>query len=341
MTEAMEKLAACDLSISVSDQDRSDEIGDMAKAMLVFRQNAIERTRLEGEDARQHQRGLKRTEGLEMMVSEFDRQITGILSTLASAATELEMTAETMSHSVRQTGEQVVTVVSASDEASANAETVATASNQLSISISEVNRQVTRSASIARDAADAASRTDDTVLGLANAAREIGDVVKLIQEISGQTNLLALNATIEAARAGDAGKGFAVVASEVKSLATQTSNATEDIAAQIAGIRQASDRAATAIREISGTVLEMDAIADAIAKTVDQQQMATQEIVRNVQHAAAATQQVSRGIRTVSAAAEETGAAAGQVLGAARELFQQSEIMRLLVTQFLGDVRAA
>jgi methyl-accepting chemotaxis protein len=341
MTEAMEKLAACDLSISVSDQDRSDEIGDMAKAMLVFRQNAIERTRLEGEDARQHQRGLKRTEGLEMMVSEFDRQITGILSTLASAATELEMTAETMSHSVRQTGEQVVTVVSASDEASANAETVATASNQLSISISEVNRQVTRSASIARDAADAASRTDDTVLGLANAAREIGDVVKLIQEISGQTNLLALNATIEAARAGDAGKGFAVVASEVKSLATQTSNATEDIAAQIAGIQQASDRAATAIREISGTVLEMDAIADAIAKTVDQQQMATQEIVRNVQHAAAATQQVSRGIRTVSAAAEETGAAAGQVLGAARELFQQSEIMRLLVTQFLGDVRAA
>jgi methyl-accepting chemotaxis protein len=218
---------------------------------------------------------------------------------------------------------------------------VATATEELSSSIAEITRQVTQSARIAGQAVEESSRTTSTVRGLAEGAAKIGDVVKLINDIAGQTNLLALNATIEAARAGEAGKGFAVVAAEVKNLATQTAKATEEIAAQVGMIQQATGNSVAAIEGIGGTIGQINEIATTIASAVEEQGAATQEISRNVQQASAGTQEVSSNIGGVSQAAAETGAAASQVLSAADELSRQAETLRKEVGTFLADVRAA
>jgi len=186
-----------------------------------------------------------------------------------------------------------------------------------------------------------AGRTNERVHALAEAAQKIGDVVKLINDIASQTNLLALNATIEAARAGEAGKGFAVVASEVKSLATQTAKATEDIASQVAAIQGATGGAVVAIRGIGTTIGEVKAIATTIASAVEEQGAATQEIARNVQQAASGTAEVSNNIGGVTQAANDTGAAAGQVLSASQDLARQGEVLRGEVSQFLANIRAA
>jgi methyl-accepting chemotaxis protein len=207
--------------------------------------------------------------------------------------------------------------------------------------ISEISRQVAQSATIAQRAVAEAAHTNGTMRGLAESAERIGEVVKLIREIASQTNLLALNATIEAARAGDAGKGFAVVASEVKTLASQTEKATEDIAGQITAIQSASIQAVQAIHGISSTIGEINEITTTIASAVGEQGAATQEIARNVQQAANASQDVTNNLSGVTRAANDTGAAAHQVLSSSEELSKQSETLRLRVETFLTRIKAA
>jgi len=211
----------------------------------------------------------------------------------------------------------------------------------LSASINEISRQVAESTNIAGEAVAQAEQTNAGVQALADAAQRIGDVVKLISGIAEQTNLLALNATIEAARAGEAGKGFAVVASEVKSLATQTAKATEEITAQVAAIQGATGASVQAIQAIGQTISRVNHIAAAIAAAVEEQGAATQEIARNVQQAAAGTAEVSGHIASVSQAAGETGVAAGEVLGSAKGLARLSDALRDDVDRFVGNIRAA
>ncbi|MDX5365543.1 MAG: globin-coupled sensor protein [Alphaproteobacteria bacterium] len=278
---------------------------------------------------------------LENAISDFDVAVNEIIKSVASAATELQASAQSMSVTAEQTSAKTTAVAAASEEASANVQTVASASEQLSSSIAEIGRQASMSTKIAGQAVQDAHRTDGKVQGLADAAQKIGDVVTLINDIAAQTNLLALNATIEAARAGEAGKGFAVVASEVKSLANQTAKATEEIAEQIKAMQAATQESVDAIKSIEQTITEMNQIATSIAAAVDEQDAATNEIARNVQEAARGTQDVSSNIVTVAEAAAETGSAAAQISGSSDILARQAETLRQQVDTFLNRARAA
>jgi methyl-accepting chemotaxis protein len=341
MTGAMRALAGGDKSIEVPARGRKDEIGAMADAVEVFKQNAIEMDRLAEEQRKEQLRKEERQKTIDGYIASFESQVAGILSTLASAATEMNQTAESMSATAEETSRQSSAVASASEEATTNVQTVASAAEELSASVQEISRQVAQSTQITGQAVDEVSRTNMTVKGLAEAAQKIGDVVSLINDIASQTNLLALNATIEAARAGEAGKGFAVVASEVKSLANQTAKATEEIGAQIGAIQNATGGAVQAIEGIGGTIAKVSEIATTIASAVEEQGAATQEIARNVQQASQGTQEVSSNIAGVSEAAQQTGAASAQVLSTAGELAKQSEVLKAEVDDFLAKVRAA
>jgi methyl-accepting chemotaxis protein len=283
----------------------------------------------------------QRTRRLDVLLRGFEDKTAGLVAVVASAATELEATARTMSETTGETTHQAANVTEAVEAASLNVQTVAAAAEELSASIAEIARQVAQSSEIANKAVQDANRTDNIVKTLAAGAQKIGDVVGLISTIAGQTNLLALNATIEAARAGEAGKGFAVVASEVKSLANQTAKATDEISQQISQIQVATSEAVAAIEAISHTIGEVSRIATAIAAAVEEQGAATQEIARNVHEAASGTQQVSANIVGVSQGAAETGTAASQVLGAAGELSRQAERLSGDVRQFISEVKAA
>jgi len=264
-----------------------------------------------------------------------------VVEIVASAATEMESTAQSMSATAEETSRQATAAASGVEEATTNVQTVASAAEELSSSISEVSRQVAESATIARNAVDEANKTNSQVEGLVAAANKIGEVVGLISDIAEQTNLLALNATIEAARAGEAGKGFAVVASEVKSLANQTAKATEDISAQIGAIQSATGESATAIKAIAETVTRVDEIAASIASAVEEQSAATQEIARNAQEAAAGTGEVATNVAGVTQAASETGQSSNQVLEASKELATQSSTLSGQIEKFLKALNAA
>ena len=341
MTEAMTRLAKGDHDIEVPGRENGDEIGRMARAVEVFKQNAIETARLTAEQAAERDAKDQRAQRLDALTRAFEAKAGELVGHVSSAATELQATAQSMTGTAGLTTQQSTTVAAAAEQASANVQTVAVAAEELTSSITEISRQVAQSAKVAGRALEDAKRTDDVVQALADGAHKIGEVVGLISNIAGQTNLLALNATIEAARAGDAGKGFAVVASEVKSLATQTAKATEDIARQITQIQTATKNAVASIRGISTTIGEISDIAAAIAAAVEEQGSATQEIARNVQQAAAGTQEVSSHIVGVSQGANDTGAAANQVLGAAQELSQQAEQLRSEVGGYISGVKAA
>ncbi|MBB4284774.1 globin-coupled sensor protein [Roseospira goensis] len=271
----------------------------------------------------------------------FEEDVHAMSEVVASAATQLETAAGLMSNNAAATSQQVEVVAAAADTASMNVQTAASATEELHASIAEIARQVAESTAISTTAVDEATRTNERVRSLAAAADKIGEVIKLINDIASQTNLLALNATIEAARAGDAGKGFAVVANEVKTLANQTSRATEDISAQVGTVQAATREAVDAIQGIGGTISHLNEIAAAIAAAVEQQGAATQEIARNAQEASGATIEVSDTITQVTARATETGGAAEEVLSAARDLTKQADDLRTKVDDFLQNLHRA
>ena len=341
MTGAMTRLAGGDRAVTVPARDHADEVGDMARAVEVFRQNAVEADRLAAEE----QAGLvakqQRSERLEALVHGFEARVGALAGTLASAATELEGTARAMTTMAGQTGQQAGGVAAAAEAAAAGVETVAATAEELTASIGEITRQVTQSSRMTGQAAESARQTDIIVRDLAEGAEKIGAVVGLITGIAGQTNLLALNATIEAARAGDAGKGFAVVASEVKSLAQQTGKATEEIGSQIGHIQSATQEAVKAIQEIARMMEQVSTIAASIAAAVAEQGAATAEITRTAQQTAAATRDVTTHIGGVSAAAGQTGTAAEQVLGSASGLSKQAEQLTGEVSALVSGLRAA
>ncbi len=340
-TEIMGRLAKHDLTVVLEGAERRDEVGAMVQAVQVFKDSMVEADRLAEAGKEEQARKEKRQIAIEGYIKRFDETVGAALNTLASASTEMQSTAQSMSATAEETSRQATAVAAASEQASSNVQTVATAAEELSASIGEISRQVTESTRIAGQAMNDAERTNSQVKALAEAAQKIGDVVKLINDIAGQTNLLALNATIEAARAGEAGKGFAVVASEVKSLANQTAKATEDIGAQIKAIQSATGDSVAAIEGIGGTIQRINEIATTVASAVEEQGAATKEIARNVQQASTGTNEVSRNISGVTQAAGETGAASTQVLGAAGELAKQGELLRAEVSRFLADIRAA
>jgi methyl-accepting chemotaxis protein len=341
MTSAMTVLANGDKSVIIPGTDHGDEIGDMAKAVQVFKDNMVRNEQMAAEQERERLAREARTDKIEGLTKHFDSSAAAVLNTVASAATELQSTASSMTAVAEQTSRQATAVAAAAEEASSNVQTVAAATEELSSSIGEISRQVTESARIASSAVDEAKRTDAMVMGLSEAAGRIGEVVNLITNIASQTNLLALNATIEAARAGEAGKGFAVVANEVKNLANQTAKATDEIGSQIGAVQSATQSAVAAIRGIGQTIARINEIATTIASAVEQQGAATHEIARNVQQASEGTQDVSNNIAGVTQASEETGHAASDVLNASNELSRQAEALRHLVQQFLADVRTA
>jgi methyl-accepting chemotaxis protein len=342
MTSAMGRLAGGDTRAEIPSRERGDEIGKMAVAVQVFKDNMIEAERLRGEQAEVEQRqAQQRKADMHKIADDFEGAVGEIIETVSSASTELEASAGTLTSSAERAQELTTMVAAASEEASTNVQSVASATEELTSSVNEISRQVQESARIASEAVEQAQKTNDRVGGLSKAASRIGDVVELINTIAGQTNLLALNATIEAARAGDAGRGFAVVASEVKALAEQTARATGEISQQIKGIQDATDESVVAIKEIGGTIGRMSEIASTIASAVEEQGAATQEIARNVQQAAQGTQQVSSNITDVQRGASETGTASSHVFSAAQSLSGESNRLKLEVGKFLSSVRVA
>ena len=341
MTGAMRALAGGDKSVAIPGVGRKDEIGQMAETVQVFKDNMIKAEQLEAAEKAEQVKREERTRKIEAYIADFDKSVASVLQMVSSASTELQATAQSMSATAEETSKQATAVAAASEQATTNVQTVASAAEELSSSISEISRQVTESSKVAGAAAHDASRTNAEIKGLAEAAQRIGDVVNLITDIASQTNLLALNATIEAARAGEAGKGFAVVASEVKSLATQTAKATEEISAKITEMQAKTAQSVTAIDSITNTIDRINAITTAIAAAVEEQGAATQEIARNVAQASAGTSEVSSNILGVTQAAADTGAASSEVLGAAGELAKQSEVLRGQVGSFLSNIRAA
>ncbi len=341
MTVVMRRLADRDTTVLVSGTERRDEIGCMAAAVQVFKDNMISAARMAAEQEVEQAAKAARSGRLEALLKEFEANVGEVVSVLASSSTELEGTAEAMTGTARATDDQAGNVAAAAAEADLGVQTVASAAEELSASISEISRQVAQSALVTNRAVNDVRQTDQVVRALAASAHRIGDVVNLIASIASQTNLLALNATIEAARAGEAGRGFAVVASEVKSLAQQTARATHDIGSQIAQIQASTGSAVDAIGGITGIIEEMSAIAACIAAAVEEQGAATSEIARNVQQTAHATHEVTMNITGVSRGSKETGAAASQVLEAAADLARRAELLSSEVSGFIVGVRAA
>ncbi|MGE5545599.1 MAG: methyl-accepting chemotaxis protein [Solirubrobacterales bacterium] len=340
LTRVMERLTADDLSVAVSGVDRRDEVGVMARAVQVFKDALVRNRDLARREADEGAARERRAIAIERLTRDFDTSAGVMLQTVASATRQLDGTAQAMSQAASRTSQQATAVAAAAEQASVNVQTVASAADQLSASINEIGRQVAASARISADAIGAADRTQSVVGGLAESAQRIGEVVSLITQIASQTNLLALNATIEAARAGDAGKGFAVVAHEVKSLATQTAHATDEIGQQIAAVQQQTGEVVAAIEGIVQVIREVGHIAAGIASAVEEQTAATREIARNVDQAAAGTAEVSRNVGGVQDEAGNTGAASQQVLQASSQLARQAGSLGESINRFLADVRA-
>ncbi|QHO72305.1 methyl-accepting chemotaxis protein [Bradyrhizobium sp. CCBAU 051011] len=338
MRDAMLKVAAGDLHVDTGYAARHDEIGALAGALETFKQQAADKAGIEAQERERNAGAMARQQAIESYVGEFEGMVRQTLSQLGDASGQMRTTSSGLSTISRQTNERVQVAEKASGEASMSVETVAAASEELSASINDISQQAAHAAGIASRAVGQARDTDGTVQGLAQSAGRIGEVIGLINTIAAQTNLLALNATIEAARAGEAGRGFAVVASEVKSLASQTAKATEEISEQISDIQRVAGEAIDAISSIIGEVNE---VATAIAAAVQQQGAATQEITRSTQFAAQGTKNVSDNINGVKADADAAAAAAEDVKHASQTLETQSQQLGNQVTEFLGKIRAA
>ncbi len=341
LQHSMQLLSNGDLDSEIFRSSQNDEIAAMSDTLQVFRDSMVKARALSADQDQDRLAKAERTTRIEARIGEFEATVRSALDNLQHSANSMQMTAQGMSSTADQSNALVSAVASAAEETSVNVQTVSAGTEQLSSSIAEIGRQVVASAEIARKAVAEAGATDTTMQGLADNASRISVVVDLIQVIASQTNLLALNATIEAARAGEAGRGFAVVASEVKSLASQTAKATEEIRAQIASMQNVTTSAVSAIRNIGQTIGEINDVTTAIAAAVEQQGSATREIARNIQHAAGGTTEVSGNISGVSAASAEAGTAAAEVLNASAALRREADGLRAEIDAFLVNIRAA
>ncbi len=341
ITGAMEVLSSGDTSIDVPESKRKDEIGDMAQALEVFKQNRIEADRLAEEQKQEQQTQLERAKSLEMLTTDFEASVSELINALSTASTELDSTAQSMSSVAEETTAQSSAMSQASESTSQNIQTVAAASEELSASIRELSQQVQNTSQAANTATDDVDKASKQIEGLLEASEKIGDVVGLIQDIAEQTNLLALNATIESARAGEAGKGFAVVANEVKSLANETSKATEQISEEVNAVQNEIRGAVEAIKSIETKIRDVNTSANAIAAAIEEQNATTEEISRNTQTSATNMQELNSNVGNVNEAAQTTGGAANDVLTASGELSRQTNSLKEKVAEFLDRVKAA
>jgi methyl-accepting chemotaxis protein len=343
MCKAMRELAGGNFDVVLPGLGRKDELGEMAGAVEEFKIQAIAKAEREArahDEQNQASSAARRTE-LIRFADDFEAAVGAIVSNVSASAVQLEQAAGTLTRTAESTQSLSDQVAGASEQASSNMQSVATATEELSASVDEIGRRVRDSNKIAEAAVVQAQQTDGRIGKLSRAAQEIGDVVKLITAIAEQTNLLALNATIEAARAGDAGRGFAVVASEVKSLASQTAKATDEISSHILGMQGATQESVAAIKEIGGTIGQISNIASSIASAVEQQSSATQEIARSVQNVAQGTHEAAASIMQVNRGATETGSASEEVLHSAKTLSAESTRLRNELDRFMANIRAA
>jgi methyl-accepting chemotaxis protein len=342
MTGAMQRLANGELDGEIPSLGRKDEVGAMATALQVFKDNSL---RVQAMETAQTSAARKAEEdrkaGMLQVADGFERAVGRIIRTVSSASSDIEAAAGSLTRTAETTQELSATVAVVSEQSSSNVRSAAAASEEMASSVAEIGRQVQQSQEIAQDAVAQAEQTNARIAELSQSASRIGEVIKMITAVAEQTNLLALNATIEAARAGDAGRGFAVVASEVKALSAQTAKATEEIAAQVTQMQSATEQSVAAIKDIGATIAQISEISTAIAAAVDQQGASTQEIARNVQQAAQGATQVTGKIADVNRGAADTGSAAGQVHGLAKSLLAESNHLSTEVETFLQTIRVA
>lgn len=341
MTLAMKELAGGNLQIAIPYTERSDEIGSMASAVQVFKENALEAEQLRAQQEEMKRKAEEqRRADMNMIADNFEQQVMGVIESVTAAATEMQASAQGLSAIAEETSKQVVSVSSATDQASTNVQTVSSAAEELSASIQEINMQISETTRRMGEATNQAAETNKSMEILRSTTTEIGQVITLIDDIAEQTNLLALNATIEAARAGEAGKGFAVVASEVKNLASQTGKATEEIREKISRMQQMATESATAVENINGMIQTIAQSTAIVAAAAEEQGAATTEISRNIQEASTGTQEISANIGGVSEASQETGRMSADVLSASNELSHQAEILKGEVNKFISSIRS-
>ena len=343
MCKAMRELAGGKFDVVLPGLGRKDELGEMAAAVEEFKIQAVAKAERDAAalDSQNKAAAAGRRAELIRFADDFETTVGSIVANVSASAHQLEASAGTLTRTAESTQNLSGQAAGASEHASSNMQSIASATEELSASVDEIGRQAEESNRIAEAAVLQARQTDGRIGKLSRAAQEIGDVVKLITAIAEQTNLLALNATIEAARAGDAGRGFAVVASEVKSLASQTAKATDEISTHIVGMQGATEESVAAIKEIGGTIGQISSIASTIASAVKEQSTSTQEIARSVQNVAAGTSEAAENIMEVNRGAAETGSASANVLDAARSLSSESARLREELDRFMANIRAA